>query len=124
MLNGTFDLPVVLGSIRPFVGGGIGWSRNEMKPLNWNDPTCCRGTLNGGKKDDFAWQFTLGADIGLQEGWTLEILYRYADMGKFVKDFGPDQATPTGTFSASGNTAGATGKLRANEFILGVRRAF
>jgi opacity protein-like surface antigen len=124
MVNGTFDLPVVMGSIRPFIGGGIGRSRNEMKPLNWNDPGCCRGTLTGGKKSDTAWQLTLGADIALDRGWTLEVLYRYMDMGKFVKDFGPDQATPTGTFSASGNTVGASGRLRSNEFILGIRRSF
>lgn len=124
MLNGTFDLPVVMGSIRPFIGAGVGRSRNDMKPLNWNDPGCCSGTLTGGKKNDTAWQLTLGADIPLDQGWTLEVLYRYMDMGKFVKNAGPDQAAPFGTFSASGNTVSATGKLRSNEIIIGVRRSF
>src|SRR5689334_21066459 len=44
MLNGTFDLPFTLGPLKPFVGGGIGRSRNDMKPLNWFDVTD-RGTL-------------------------------------------------------------------------------
>lgn len=124
MVNGTFDLPVVMGSFKPFIGAGIGRSRNEMKPLNWIDPGFGSGTLNGGTKSDTAWQFTLGADIALQKSWTLEVLYRYTDMGKFVKNFGPDQATPSGCFSASCNTISATGKLRANEFIIGIRRSF
>ena len=60
----------------------------------------------------------------LQPGWTLEVLYRYSDMGKFVKSAGPDQFAPSGTFNASGNTGAATGKLRANELIVGVRWDF
>jgi opacity protein-like surface antigen len=118
MLNGTYELPMVFGAVRPFIGGGIGTSRNEMDALKWSDPGCCSGTLNGGKKTDTAWQFTLGADIALQDKWTLEVLYRYTDMGKFVKNAGPDQS---GNFSGSGSTISATGKLRANEIIVGVR---
>jgi len=121
MLNGTYELPVVFGALRPYVGAGIGQSRNEMKPLKWNDPGCCSGTLNGGKKTDTAWQLTLGADIALQNNWTLELFYRYMDMGKFVKNAGPDQS---GNFSGSGSTISATGKLRADEFIVGLRRGF
>lgn len=124
MVNGTFDLPVIAGTIRPFIGAGIGRSRNEMKPLKWNDPGCCSGTLTGGRKNDTTWQLTLGADIALDRKWTLEVLYRYTDMGKFVKSAGPDQFAPSGTFNVSGNTGAATGKLRANELIVGVRWGF
>jgi opacity protein-like surface antigen len=125
MINGAFDLPVVMGSIRPFIGAGIGWTRNEMKALKWNEAGCCTGTLTGGKKNDTVWQLTLGADIALDRRWTLEVLYRYTDMGEFVKNAGPDQdASNGGPFNASGNTGAATGKLRSNEFIVGVRWKF
>lgn len=120
MLNGFFDLPVMMKSIRPFIGAGIGRSRNDMDPIHWNDPGCCTGVLTGGKKSDTAWQITLGADIALDKGWVLEVLYRYADMGDIRKDRGPDQAGLFGT----GVTGPATGKLRSDEIVVGVRRSF
>jgi len=120
MLNGTFDLPFALGPLKPFVGGGIGRSRNDMKPLKWNDPGCCAGTLTGGKKTDTAWQLTLGADIEVSKDWTLEVTYRYMDMGKFVKQAGPDQAGLFGT----GVTGSMTGRLRSNEINVGFKKPF
>lgn len=120
MLNGTFDLPIKLGPLKPFIGGGIGRSRNDMKPLKWNDPGCCTGTLTGGRKNDTAWQITLGADIELDKKWVLEVSYRYMDMGKFIKQTGPDQAGLFGT----GVTGSATGKLRSNEINVGFRIPF
>ncbi len=120
MLNGALNMPFKLGSVQPFIGAGIGRSRNDMKPLNWNDPGCCRGTLTGGKKTDTAWQVTLGADIEVSKGWTLEVSYRYMDMGKFVKQGGPDQAGLFGT----GVTGPMSGKLRSNEINVGFSLPF
>jgi opacity protein-like surface antigen len=120
MLNGTFDIPVKLGPVSPYVGFGIGRTKNDMKPINWFDPGCCAGTLTGGKKNDTAWQFTLGGDIDLTGGWVLELAYRYTDLGKIVKHAGPDQAGLFGT----GVTGSATGKLRTNELLMAVRFGF
>ena len=117
MVNGYYDLPLVMNSVRPFIGGGIGRSRNEMDAIHWNDPGCCMGTLTGGKSNDTAWQLTLGADIVLAKSWMLEIFYRYADLGEIRKDRGPDQA---GTFG-TGVTGSMTGKLRADEFGIAIR---
>jgi opacity protein-like surface antigen len=125
MINGTYDLPLLMGSVKPFIGAGIGRSRNEMKSLKWNDPGCCNGTLTGGKTSDTAWQLTLGAEIVFDKGEkTFEFLFRHADLGRFVKDAGPDQAAPAGTFNASGITGPATGKLRSNEIVFAIRRNF
>jgi opacity protein-like surface antigen len=52
----------------------------------------------------------------------LEVAYRYTDLGKIVKDAGPDQA---GQFFGPGSVTGsATGKLRTNELLLAVRYGF
>ena len=120
MLNGTFDIPVKLGPVKPYVGLGIGRTKNDMKPINWFDPGCCTGTLTGGKKNDTAWQITLGGDIDLTGGWVLEVGYRYTDLGKIVKNAGSDQAGLFGT----GVTGSATGKLRTNELLMAVRFGF
>jgi opacity protein-like surface antigen len=122
MFSGTFDLPVKLGSFKPYVGLGIGRTKNDMKPINWFDPGCCTGTLTGGKKSDTAWQIALGGDIDLSGGLVLEIAYRYTDLGKIVKNAGPDQA---GQFFGPGSVTGpASGKLRTNELLLALRYGF
>lgn len=116
-----YDFPVMLGIVRPFVGGGVGKSRNEMDPILWYDTTSS-GKLPGGKKNSFAWQFSAGANVLLSEGLVLEVGYRYMDMGKFKKSAGPDLV---GNFNAPGvGTGGATGHLRADEIYLGIRRDF
>jgi opacity protein-like surface antigen len=125
MVNGTFDIPVKLGSVKPYIGLGIGRTKNDMKPINWFDGAD-RGTLTGGKKNDTAWQFTLGGDIDLTGGWVLELAYRYTDLGKIVKNAGPDQvpSATTGPFNASGITGSGSGKLRTNELLMAVRFGF
>ena len=128
MLSGTFDIPVKLGPISPHIGLGIGRSKNKMDPIRWFDagPPVDRGTLTGGTKNSTAWQVEIGGDIDLSGGWVLEIGYRYTDLGKIVKNAGPDQApsTLTGPFNASGVTGPASGKLRTNELLMAVRFGF
>lgn len=121
MVSGFFDIPYkIAGRAQPYVGLAIGRSKNKMDALKWNDPTCCNGVLNGGgSNNSTAWQITLGAAIQVAPMWTLDLGYRYSDFGEFKKPFGPDQQ---GTFTASGFTESATGKLRTNEILFSLRR--
>jgi opacity protein-like surface antigen len=122
MVSGFYTLPVSLGPVKPYIGVGIGASRNKLDNINWNDPTCCSGTLPGGSTTQFAWQLTLGAEWEFAKNWILEFYYSYADMGKFVKAQGSDVSGAQ--FNASGTTDAATGKLRANELIFALRYDF
>lgn len=123
MVSGFVDIPYKIGGrVQPFVGAAVGRSRNTMDALNWNDPGCCTGTFNPGEShNSTAWQLTLGAAITLAQKLVLDVAYRYTDMGEFKKAEGQDQS---GVFNASGTTTSATGKLRANEFLVGVRYGF
>jgi opacity protein-like surface antigen len=123
IVSGFFDFPHKIGGwFQPYVGLGIGASKNKMDALKWNDPTCCTGTLNGGgSTTSAAWQGTLGAAISLDsvaKGLILDIAYRYTDLGQFKKPAGFDQV---GNFNGTGTTDSAAGNLRANEFLFGVR---
>jgi len=123
IVTGFFDFPHRIGGwFQPYIGLGVGASRNKMDALKWNDPTCCTGMLNGGGSNtSAAWQGTLGAAISLDsiaKGLILDIAYRYTDLGQFKKPAGFDQI---GIFNATGTTASASGNLRANEFLFGVR---
>ena len=123
MLAGYYDIPhKIAGKAQPYVGVAIGRSKNKMDALNWNDPGCCMGTLNGGgSNNSTAYQLTLGAAWTVANNWVLDVAYRYTDLGDFKKPAGADQS---GNFTGTGVTTSATGKLRGNELILGLRYEF
>jgi opacity protein-like surface antigen len=108
MVNGYYDFTV--GGVRPYVGAGIGWARNETGNLTQDFRLGFVNTFSGATRDDTA--FALMAGIGIPySGWTLDIGYRYIDLGKFE----------TGNIAALGVSSGHTGKLSAHEFTLGAR---
>jgi opacity protein-like surface antigen len=122
LLNGYYDIPyTIAGRVTPFVGGGIGWTKNKMDHLMWNDQGAfpSSGGLPGGSWSGTAWQLTVGADVKLTDNWVLEIGYRYVDLGKIIKEAG--SGTSGSAFNAANYTTPLTGKLRANEFLLNFR---
>jgi opacity protein-like surface antigen len=121
MASAYFDLPFALGLAKPYLGGGIGYGRNKMDPIRWSDGTTS-GVLPGGSSSGVVWQLSGGVEIPVAQKVTLELGYRYSDLGKIKKDAGPDLA---GQFNPPPNgTGSATGNLRANEILLGLRYAF
>lgn len=122
--SGYYDFPMMLGKVQPYVGGGFGRSNNTMSTLKWHD-SGSSGRLLGGKRNAFAWQFSAGANVVLQSDLILEFGYRFMDMGKFKKSAGVD---PEGQFHGvpptPSITGAATGRLRADEVYLSVRREF
>jgi opacity protein-like surface antigen len=108
MVNGYYDFGS--GGIRPYIGVGIGVARNRTDSLIQDFRLGFSNSFSGATREDPA--FALMAGIGIPySGWTLDIGYRYIDMGKFE----------TGTSARLGITGGHTGKLSAHEFTLGAR---
>ncbi len=78
--------------LRPFVGLGAGVSRNEISQMTYDFPALLqpRYTLvPGGTDYDFAWAAAAGVGYALSDRVTLEIAYRYSDLGKVETDEGP-----------------------------------
>lgn len=122
LFNGYYDIPITIaGRVKPFVGGGIGWTKNKMNNLKWNDPAppASSGGLPGGTWSGTAWQLTVGADVNVTGNWVVEVGYRYVDLGKIIKEAGP--GTSGAAFNANNYTTQMTGKLRANELLLNFR---
>jgi len=120
MFNGYYDLPFMIADrLRPYVGGGIGRSRNKVNNINWNDPPNFAGQIPGGSTTSTAWQLTLGADIRVTKNWVLDVGYRYTDLGDLETNAGA--ATSGQPFNAGNYTTPLKGKLRANEFLFNVR---
>lgn len=120
MVNGYYDLPFKIGErVTPYVGGGVGRSRNKVNNINWSDPPNFAGQVPGGSKNSTAWQLTLGADVRITRNWVIDVGYRYVDLGKLSTNAGP--ATGGQPFNANNFTTPLEGKLKANEFLLNVR---
>ena len=108
MVNGYYDFTA--GGVRPYIGAGIGWARNETEKLTQDFGRGFANTFSGATRDNAA--VALMAGVGIPySGWTLDIGYRYIDLGKFE----------TGAAAAFGVSSGQTGKLSAHELTLGAR---
>jgi opacity protein-like surface antigen len=107
MANGYYDFGS--SGMRPYLGLGVGVSRNRVGSIEFDDGAGFAGTVPGGSKTDFAAAFMAGVAIPM-EGWMLDIGYRYISMGKLKVD-----ADPVSGYD------GATGKLMAHELTLGMR---
>jgi opacity protein-like surface antigen len=108
MVNGYYDFTA--GGVRPYVGAGIGRARNKTGELTQDFRLGFANTFSGATRNDTAVALMAGIGIPLS-GWTLDVGYRYIDLGKFE----------TGTEAAFGITSGQTGKLTAHELTFGAR---
>lgn len=118
----TFEL----ASVKPYLGLGLGWARNKMASVSIKDVT--NGvdvTALGGTKNNLAWQFAAGVDIPVEKRFTIDVGYRYVDLGKARSGVGNATVTapvlPAGTAT---DTDAIVGKLKAHELSVGARYQF
>jgi len=124
MFNGYWDFKDASRSFTPFVGLGIGWSENKTSSLRYVQPgAALAGQGPGGKKNDFAWQFTAGVSFDISKQLSVEAAYRFMDLGNFKTNPGVNSGTVAGV-PWSATVDGVEGKLRSNELNVGVRYGF
>jgi opacity protein-like surface antigen len=82
-------------SVTPFVGAGIGGSRNTISGFRDMDPTGCPPAIapctgptgpsaafaNSASKWNFAWALHAGLSYQVTPNFTVELAYRYVDLG-------------------------------------------
>lgn len=108
MVNGYHDF--IVGGVRPYLGAGIGVARNDTGTMSKDFRLGWANRFTGEKRSNTA--FALMAGIGIPyAGWTLDIGYRYIDLGKFGN-------VPQ---AAAGISSGQVGRLLAHEFTIGTR---
>lgn len=124
MANIFYDiatLTVGKKSIVPYLGGGVGFAVNKLDTVTFNYAAVTSFsdvTWAGDKKTNFAWQVGGGFGVDLSENSTLEIGYRYVDLGKFQ----------SGTQILSGASGQLQRRLKgdisAHEVTIGLRYNF
>lgn len=88
LLNGYIDLPPVsvFGPIQPYVDGGIGVAVNVLGDTTGNSGAVGPFTLSGASRTNFAWALGAGAGYPLTPHLTLDLAYRFLDLGQLRTD--------------------------------------
>ena len=108
LLNGYMDLPPVnvFAPIQPYIDGGIGIAENVLGKTSGNSGAAGPFTLGGASRTNFAWALGAGGGYPLAPHLTLDVSYRFLDVGQIRTDstlsFGDMslQVTPSRTESA------------------------
>ena len=118
MVNAYYDIGHYNG-FTPYVGGGIGLAYNHTESANLALNGVGIGSINSDNRTDVAWQLGAGTAYAFTPSVSLDVGYRYMDMGK---------AQTGDTFTAvNGATVGgvrATADLHGSELQAGLRFTF
>jgi opacity protein-like surface antigen len=106
----------------PYFGAAVGWAQNKIDDIvNSGFPGLGSAAvfLPGGTWSGMAWSLMAGIGIPLGGSATLDLYYRFIDLGEIESESGPITCTPSCT--GAGTYSGLSGKLRAHELMIGVR---
>ena len=85
MLAAYVDLPGLglprLGPLAPFVGAGVGAARTRIGETRMTFPRTTT-IVPGASRAGFAWMLTAGVAVTLDERMTLDLAWRYTDLGE------------------------------------------
>lgn len=87
----------------PYVGAGIGYA--WLKPVAY-----VNGTKFNKSQYNFAWQVMAGVAYDINSNWTVDLGYKYADLGRVRKNWGDHHVSKL--------------TLRDHEILLGIRYNF
>ena len=82
---------VRLGRFQPYLGGGLGIAHNWLGEMTYEFPGLAVHKVTvtpSGEKTDVAFLLTIGTGIVLTERVTLDVAYRYTDLGRVTTDPG------------------------------------
>ena len=120
MINAYYDFDEMGQGFVPYISGGIGLSRMVLEEIRAKNASGTTNVTEGGKtKDNLGWALGLGTAVQMEGDVSLDIGYRYVEMGKTKGD---------GNFSGSPAIATNSGtnfdNLFAHELYLGLRVGF
>ena len=125
MVAAFVDLDRSKSANSPFVGIGIGMARNRVGATTMTFPTTMT-ILPGNSSSDLAWMVTAGFGVALDERSTLEVAWRYTDLGRVQTGTGTARrlGRSTGTIQRSWLTAPTQARITGHGLRVSVRRPF
>jgi opacity protein-like surface antigen len=110
-LNGLF--PNLLGPVQPFIDGSVGVARNEISPatglIRTGGAALASYAISGAARTNFAWGVGGGVGYALSPNLTVELAYKYLDLGPVETG---------GSVQLDGFTALPIPKLRSNDLTV------
>ncbi|HLF96320.1 MAG TPA: outer membrane beta-barrel protein [Methylococcaceae bacterium] len=129
MLSGYFDLPVSLGPVHPYIGGGIGWAWSTLSSIHqkWTPGAgfpAGTQTDPGGDNSSFAWQAMFGLNYAVTSSFAVDVGYRHFYGGRIGTDNGTSVISFAGAAPFSYRSGGVNGYLRTDEVVASLRYSF
>ena len=123
-INGFYDFEsfaIINSSVTPYIGGGIGISRNKMGVVTEVTPENEVAYLDGNKVSQFSYKLAAGTLVSLTESLSLDINYQYVDLGSFKSGLGY-----VASGGATGNLTEALngGEIKTQELMVGLQYKF
>lgn len=126
-INGFYDFhPFSIGGtpITPYLGGGIGVSRNKMgKVLRGNSEGALTRRIDGDTVSQFAYKLSAGALFSLTKNISLDVNYQYVDLGAF-KSGTRIVSTSDGVVEDDLIKGYNGGKIKSQEIMVGLQYKF
>jgi opacity protein-like surface antigen len=123
-INGFYDFEsfaIINSLVTPYIGGGIGISKNKMGVVTEVTPENEAAYLDGNKVSQFSYKLAAGTLVSLTESLSLDINYQYVDLGSFKSGLGY-----VASGGATGNLTEALngGEIKTQELMVGLQYKF
>ena len=122
-INGFYDFEsfaISSSSVTPYLGAGIGVSRNEMGTTTEVSAGGGTAYLDENKVSQFAYKLAAGALVSLTKKLSLDINYQYVDLGKFKSGLNYVSGGGSGTLTEALNG----GEIKSQEIMFGLQYKF
>ena len=124
-INGFYDFqPFTMSNtaITPYLGGGVGISRNKMKTTVQHDNGIPdSATFDGNTINQFAYKLSAGTLVSLTERLSLDVNYQYVNLGAFK---GGTVFSRNGVFSGNFQRGMNGGDIKTQELMVGLQYKF
>jgi opacity protein-like surface antigen len=124
-VNGFYDFQpfsIRNTAITPYLGGGIGISRNKMGTINGHTSGVYNNTdIDGNTINQFAYKFSAGTLFSLTEQLSLDVNYQYVNLGAYKGGTGFYR---NGVYIADQKSGINGGEIKTQELMVGLQYTF
>ena len=124
-INGFYDFqPFSISNtpITPYLGGGVGISRNKLgTTVQHEDGIPDGGTTDGDTINQFAYKLSAGTLVSITEQLSLDVNYQYVNLGAFK---GGVRVEINGVFAGNLVNGVNGGEIKTQELMIGLQYKF
>ena len=124
-VNGFYDFQpfsIRNTAITPYLGGGIGISRNKMDEITELTAGVSQGvTIDGDTVNQFAYKLSAGTLVSLTEQLSLDVNYQYVNLGAFKSGV---RVEVNGAFNQNLVKGVNGGEIKTQELMVGLQYIF